>query len=49
VERVPPLNSNCSRGWTKEIFETVVGKSVDVKPLTSIKRGDKECLILVRA
>jgi hypothetical protein len=48
LENVPPLYCNCSRGWVKEMFETVVGKPVDVKLLASIKRGDKECRMLVR-
>ncbi len=34
---------NCSRGWTKALFEGASKKPVEVKLLKSIKRGDKEC------
>jgi predicted hydrocarbon binding protein len=47
LDKVPPLYCNCSRGWVKEMFETALGKPVDVKLLTSIKRGDKECRLVV--
>jgi len=39
---------NCSRGWLKENFETVVGKAVDVELEDSIMRGGKECRFTVR-
>ena len=38
---------NCSRGWLKENFETVVGKAVDVRLEDSIMRGGKECRFTV--
>jgi hypothetical protein len=34
---------NCSRGWAKALFEGALKKTVEVKLLKSIKRGDKEC------
>jgi predicted hydrocarbon binding protein len=47
VQNSPPILSdtycNCSRGWLKENFETVVGRSVKVKIEDSIMRGGKEC------
>ncbi|UCH13695.1 MAG: hypothetical protein JSV22_11370 [Bacteroidales bacterium] len=33
----------CSRGWLKEIYETVSGKPVDVKVTSSILRGGERC------
>ncbi len=33
----------CSRGWLKEIYETVTGKPVDVKVTSSILRGGERC------
>jgi hypothetical protein len=38
---------NCSRGWLKENFETVVGKAVDVRLEDSIMGGGKECRFTV--
>jgi predicted hydrocarbon binding protein len=47
VKDIPPLLSetycHCSRGWLKEVFETVVEKPVEVKLEDSIMRGGKEC------
>jgi hypothetical protein len=47
VQDSPPLLSdtycNCSRGWLKEVFETVVGSSVEVKLEESIMRGGNQC------
>jgi predicted hydrocarbon binding protein len=43
----PPLMSktycNCSRGWLKEVFETVVEKPVEVMLEDSIMQGGKQC------
>ena len=47
VQDAPPLMSNtycnCSRGWLKEVFETVLEKSVKVKLEDSIMKGGKQC------
>ncbi len=47
VQDQPPLLSktycNCSRGWLKEVFETVVGKPVEVKLEDSIMQGGPQC------
>jgi predicted hydrocarbon binding protein len=47
VGSIEPLLSdtfcNCSRGWLKENFETVVGKPVKVKMEESIMMGGQEC------
>jgi len=48
MEKVPASYCNCSRGWAKEMFETVLGKPVAVELLSSIKRGDKECRLVIR-
>jgi len=39
---------NCSVGWIKEMFETVVERPVEVQLLQSIKRGDPVCKFIVR-
>jgi hypothetical protein len=45
---VPRSYCNCSRGWAKEMFETVQGKPCDVALLSSVRRGDKECRLIVQ-
>lgn len=51
VQAGPPKLSDtyclCSRGWIKEMFETVVGKSVDVDLTESIKQGGKACRLTI--
>ncbi len=51
VQDHPPLMSNtycnCSRGWLKEVFETVVQKPVEVKLEDSIMQGGKQCQFTV--
>ncbi len=41
--RLPNTYCYCSQGWLKEMFETVVGRPVDVHLTESIKRGDQQC------
>jgi len=48
AEKVPAIYCHCSRGWVREMLETVTGKPCDVTLITSIKRGDKECKLSVR-
>lgn len=48
IETVPPAYCHCSRGWVKEMFETVTGAPCDVELLSSIKRGGTECRFRVR-
>ena len=38
-----PFLCNCTRGYTKERFEALFGKSVKVELLKSILNGDKIC------
>lgn len=33
----------CSRGWMKEIFEAVTGKTVEVAPIETVWTGGKRC------
>lgn len=46
--RLPHTYCYCSRGWLKEMFETVVGKPVDVDLINSIKRGGQQCSFTVQ-
>ena len=45
---VAPYFCNCTRGFTKEIFETLFEKPFDVELVTSIGRGDDECRLIAR-
>ena len=47
-EKLSPTWCNCSRGWIKELFESALGKPVDVKLEKSIKQGDNICKFKVR-
>ena len=47
-ERLPDTYCLCSRGWLKEMFETVLGEPVEVELLDSVKRGAKQCRFTVR-
>jgi len=38
----------CSRGWLKEMFETVLNATVEVELLASIKQGDPACRFRVK-
>lgn len=46
--RLPDTYCYCSRGWMKEVFETVVGKPVDVDLVESIKRGGQRCRFTIQ-
>jgi predicted hydrocarbon binding protein len=47
-EKLSPTFCNCSRGWIKELFESVLEGPVEVKMLTTIAKGDKICKFEVR-
>ena len=47
-ERLPDIYCLCSRGWLKEMFETVLGELVEVDLLDSVKRGADQCGFTVR-
>jgi predicted hydrocarbon binding protein len=46
--QLPETYCLCSRGWLKEMFETVVGSPVEVDLLESVKRGAERCRFTVR-
>ncbi len=46
--RLPDTYCTCSLGWMKETFEAVLGRSVDVTLVESIKRGGQRCQFLVQ-
>lgn len=48
TEKLSDTYCNCSREWVKEMYETVLGKPVDVQLTESIKRGGKACRFIVR-
>ncbi|MGD2141870.1 MAG: DUF6144 family protein [Candidatus Bathyarchaeota archaeon] len=39
---------NCSRGWTKELFETVLEKPVKVEMMSTIRQGSDICRFKVK-
>lgn len=43
-----PTFCNCSRGWVKAVFETVLGRPVKVELEQAIGRGDQVCEFIVR-
>ncbi|MDH4209773.1 MAG: DUF6144 family protein, partial [Anaerolineae bacterium] len=45
---LPDTYCYCSRGWMKEVFETVVGKPVDVDLIESVKRGGQMCQFTIQ-
>ena len=42
-EKLSPTFCNCSKGWIKELFESVLEKPITVELEKSIKQGDKIC------
>jgi hypothetical protein len=45
--RLPDAYCDCSRGWLKELFETVLERPVEVTLWESIKRGGEACRFTV--
>ena len=43
TKTMPQYMCDCSLGWQKQTFETVLGKEVEVELLMSVLRGDKKC------
>ena len=43
-----PTFCNCSRGWVKAVFETLLGGPVEVELEQAIGRGDQVCEFIVR-
>ena len=46
--RLPESFCNCSRGWVKELFETGLGRRVEVVLEKSIRQGDDICRFRVK-
>ena len=44
---LPDTYCNCSLGWMKETFETVVGEPVDVTLVESVVRGGQMCRFVI--
>jgi predicted hydrocarbon binding protein len=42
-QKLSPSFCNCSRGWIKELFESALGRPIDVKLEKSIRLGDNIC------
>lgn len=42
-EAMTPTWCNCSRGWAKELFETALGRQVEVEMLDTIRQGGEKC------
>jgi predicted hydrocarbon binding protein len=47
-DKLSPTFCNCSRGWIRELFESVLEKPVDVKLEKTIKQGDDICKFRAR-
>jgi predicted hydrocarbon binding protein len=41
--KLSPSFCNCSVGWTKQLFETALKKSVKVEKIGTIKQGNRQC------
>ena len=48
TEKVSDEVCNCSLGWQKQTFETVLGKNVGVEIKESIIRGGKRCIFEIK-
>jgi len=44
---ISPSYCLCTQGWTRAVYEALIGQPVRVALLASIKRGDPKCLIEV--
>ncbi len=47
-EKTPPYFCQCSVGWQKETYETILGKKVDCTVVESCLRGSKRCVFKVK-
>ena len=46
-DEMPAVYCNCSKGWQKHTYETILGKKVDVNVLESVLSGYKRCVFEV--
>jgi predicted hydrocarbon binding protein len=47
-DKLSPTFCNCSRGWIKELFESVLERPVNIELEKSIRQGDDVCRFRVR-
>ncbi len=47
-EKLPESFCNCSRGWVKEMFVTLLDRPVEVEILQTVRRGAESCEFVVR-
>jgi predicted hydrocarbon binding protein len=47
-DKLSPSFCTCSRGWVKELFESVMGRPVEVQLEQSVRQGDPICKFSVR-
>ena len=47
TKKTPGYVCDCSLGWQKQTFETVLGKKADVKIEESLLRGGKRCVFTI--
>jgi predicted hydrocarbon binding protein len=47
-KKTPPYFCQCSAGWQKETYETILDKKVDVELKESVLRGSKRCVFEIR-
>ena len=47
ISEIPDYYCNCSKGWQKETYETILGKPVEVMIRESALRGSKRCVFEV--
>jgi predicted ArsR family transcriptional regulator len=45
ISKMPKEFCNCTRGWNKEIYETIIGGQVDVKIDSTVLWGGESCNI----
>ena len=46
-DKLPKAWCYCTLGYTKKMFEYVLGKEVEVELIKSVKMGDQECRIMI--
>jgi predicted hydrocarbon binding protein len=46
--KTPAYYCNCSLGWQKETYETILGKKVDIELKESVLRGSNRCVFEIK-
>ena len=47
TSKMPEEFCNCTKGWQKETYETIIGKPVEVKIDESVLRGSNRCVFTI--